>query len=428
MTRGRGDTKRALFPFAQVGGGNETYYPQPEVEGYDGYDDSVVPYKRKPVLLDEVDTLYLGSRKACRISDFTNEDTEDISRRSYNKDKKLLSDITSKLCRLEFDNVKVGKDVAKKTTFRKFLYGYDRPPLEKQTLEDRRLERLRNPWDYTNSNNYFRPPKRQPKTKQEKEEAKQKERNRPLWLKSERIEPEKLKDPYPRFDPLGLYRPREKPEPRNPNPVDTLSASKYQDMNLNEMLANVRAKVESMPRRRAAQADTDAIIEELTSKPLPRSDTIEYKVIDSDEVDPDWQPITDPGLDDRMKRKLKDSRFELEQFERMLDQRFGRKALRAPSMVEYNPYIEMVPIRAPTKVPPPVDMELGMRELKRELGVYDDYPDYPVPVPVVGQASREPAMVRARTSVRPRRRTGSLPPPDRVGRARLATDIEVDIE
>ena len=46
---------------------------------------------------EDVDHIYTGSRKAARISDFANEDSEDLSRRSHLKDRKLLDDITTKL-------------------------------------------------------------------------------------------------------------------------------------------------------------------------------------------------------------------------------------------------------------------------------------------------------------------------------------------
>jgi len=57
----------------------------------------VIPPRRKPVSIEDVDHIYTGARKAARISDFANEDGEDLSRRSAAKDRKLLDDITTKL-------------------------------------------------------------------------------------------------------------------------------------------------------------------------------------------------------------------------------------------------------------------------------------------------------------------------------------------
>ena len=265
-------------------------------------------------------------------------------------------------CRLEFDNVKLGRDVAKKTGFRRYLYGKERPPVEKETIEERRMERLRNPWNYT-TNNYYRPTKRQPRNKKEKSEVKEKERKRPLWLRSERMEPEKPKDPYPEYDPLGLYRPREK---RTRAPIDgCYAASKYENMNVRELLANVRAKVEALPRRRDAERDLDSLLEDVVNKPLPRSYVSEYKVLDGDEeIDPNWEYSPDPGLDERMKRKFKDSRGELEQFERMLDSKFGRRGLRGPSVVGPVLLAEPPPLRAPSRIPPKVNMAAGIANLE----------------------------------------------------------------
>ena len=50
----------------------------------------------------------MGARKAARISDFANEDSEDISRRSAQKDRKLLDDITTKLVKRESGKWEVG--------------------------------------------------------------------------------------------------------------------------------------------------------------------------------------------------------------------------------------------------------------------------------------------------------------------------------
>jgi len=67
------------------------------MKGRGGYTDDVIPPRRKPVKIEDVDNMYLGSRKAARISDYAMDDGEDLSRRSQKKDRALLDDITTKL-------------------------------------------------------------------------------------------------------------------------------------------------------------------------------------------------------------------------------------------------------------------------------------------------------------------------------------------
>ena len=50
---------------------------------------------------EDVDHMYMGSRKAARISDYAMDDDEDLSRRSQKKDRALMDDITTKLVRGE---------------------------------------------------------------------------------------------------------------------------------------------------------------------------------------------------------------------------------------------------------------------------------------------------------------------------------------
>ena len=250
------------------------------------------------------------------------------------------------------------RGVSMKTGFRRHLYGKPRPPVEKETKEQRRQDQLRYPWDYT-SDNMFRPPKRKPKNSKEKIEQRKKNDRTPMWLKSERIEPTQPKDPYPEHDPFGLYRPREKRERKDYS--GCLAAKKYEDMGVREMLANMKAKAAAMPIKRDMARDVDTLMQDL-GKPIIRSEPIEYKV--PDDYDPDWEYSPDPGLDDRTRGKIRDSRGDLAEFERMLDSKFGRKGLRGGSLAAVAAPSSPPPLRAPSRVPPKVDLEASMRQLE----------------------------------------------------------------
>jgi len=298
------------------------------------------------------------------------------------------------------------RGVSMKTGFRRHIYGRNRPPVEKETREQRRQAELRYPWDYT-TDNMFRATKKKPKNMKERCDERKRNERLPMWLKSERIEPTPKKDPYPEHDPFALYRPREKREHKDYSAC--LAAKKYEDMNVREMLANMRAKAAAMPIKRDMARDVDTLMEDMC-KPLPRAQPLEYKVID-DEFDPNWEYTPEPGLDDRTKSKIRAGQADLVEFEQMLDNMFGRKGKRGGGGGFVVPSAP-VEIRAPSRIPPKVDMEASMRQLERELGV-DDLDYTPPPAPVAREH-----VVRARTSARGavpvtgavRRRPGSLPP------------------
>ena len=256
--------------------------------------------------------------------------------------------------KLEFENIKMDRDVSMKTGFRRHIYGRKRPPLEKETKEQRRQAELKYPWDYT-TDNMFRPRKKKPKNSKDRVEERKRNDHLPMWLKSQRVEPTPPKDPYPEHDPFGLYRPREKKEHKDYS--GCLAAKKYEDMSVREMLANMKAKAASMPVKRDMSRDVDTLMEDMC-KPIQRSKPIEYVALD--DYDPNWEYSPEPGLDDRTKSKIQGGRGDLAEFERLLDAKFGRKGKGA----SYQGSSQPPPLQAPSRIPPKVDLAAGMRELE----------------------------------------------------------------
>jgi hypothetical protein len=243
------------------------------------------------------------------------------------------------------------RDVSMKTGFRRHIYGQKRPPIEKETREQRRQAELKYPWDYT-TDNMFRAPKKKPKNMKDRAEERKRNDRLPLWLKSERVEPTPKKDPYPEHDPFALYRPREKRERKDYS--GCLAAKKYEDMSVREMLANMKAKAAAMPVKRDMARDVDTLMEDLC-KPIKRSEPMEYRTID--EYDPNWEYTPDPGLNDDTKRKIRDGRGDLAAFELLLDAKFGKNKSKGA-------FPAAPPMLAPSRIPPKVDLAAGMRELE----------------------------------------------------------------
>ena len=128
------------------------------------------------------------------------------------------------------------------------------------------------------------------------------------------------KDPYPEYDPLGLYRPKEKRKHKPLPPKDR----KYENMGVHEMLTQLRVKSQLMPRGRSATADVDALLEDL-NRPLPKSGVADFTPATVECLDYECEDYTPIGPDNLLKKKIDESRRELDEFDRLLDQRFKSK-------------------------------------------------------------------------------------------------------
>ena len=132
-------------------------------------------------------------------------------------------------------------------------------------------------------------------------------------------EPVKVeKDPYPEYDPMGLYRPRPK---RIHKPLP--KAEDKDDRSIREMLTSLRVKSQLMPRGRAT-SDIDTFLEEL-NKPLPKSSVADYVPVTVESLDYDSDDYAPGGPDSLLRKKIDASRKELEDFDRLLDERFKGK-------------------------------------------------------------------------------------------------------
>lgn len=200
--------------------------------------------------------------------------------------------------------MKMNSDVAMKTGFRRLLYHKKRPPLEKETREQIKMDRLRYPWDYT-CDNIYRPIKDKKKKKTKKEEVK---------------EIAEQKDHYPEYDPYGLYRPRQKRE-RAPYP----DYSKWDSRDVREILTDLRVKAFSKRVNRDPSDDMDTILRDL-NRPLPKSEVANYVPYTGNLYD--FKPSCydeDFEMDPRVHKKIADSKSDLDEFDRLLNDRFVTK-------------------------------------------------------------------------------------------------------
>lgn len=216
-----------------------------------------------------------------------------------------------------------------KTGFRRKMYHTKLPPLEKESREEKRMNDLRYPWDYTKPN-LFRGPK---KTKNSRK------------LKTRGEAEEGGSCTFPEWDPYGVYTPRPKRE-HVPLPEKGSALSKYKDMNTREILATMRAKVAALPHARETGRDVDVLMEDLFP-PLHRSSGQEYNVVTVDghyDIDAELQQSS--GLDEHISNKFKQSRQELLDFEHELTCKFGSKrGLRVPSRAAREPTMSAPPDR-----------------------------------------------------------------------------------
>ena len=218
--------------------------------------------------------------------------------------------------RLDFDNVKPDAEVAMKTGFRRLLYQRQRAPVSKETKEERRMDRLRYPWDYTNDNVYHLKPSAR-KGKKDKEKKKRKPK---IWEVEKPAEPE---DPYPQHDPFGLYRPR---PTRERKPIEESKAEKdVKKMLFSEVLVKARAKAALAKTERDPADEDDIMFERFINRPLPKSDVASYVPATGNLYDFTASYHDDEKLNPELSKKIEDSRFELKQFENMLDNKFSKK-------------------------------------------------------------------------------------------------------
>jgi hypothetical protein len=265
-----------------------------------------------PVIITSsgADDALLGSAssRASRLASYTVNDQDEMRRKSRRQDQALLDNITTKLHRLEFDRVKPDREVALKTGFRRLLYHKKRPPLEKETREKLHLDRLRYPWDYTNDNPYRG---KTEKEKQKKKSIKEKAK--------EQAEP----NHYPEYDPLGVYKPREKRN-RAPYPDASLRTKKWETADVREMLTDLRVKAFSKKITRDPSDDTDTILRDL-SRPLPKSEVSNYVPYTGNLYE--FKPTYDADfeMDPRVHKKIAESKVDLDEFDRILNERFTKK-------------------------------------------------------------------------------------------------------
>jgi len=252
-----------------------------------------------------------ASSRAGRLASYTINDQDDVRRQSRRQDKALLDSITNKLYKLDFDRVKPERDVALKTGFRRVLYSNKRPPLEKETRERLRMDRLRYPWDYTNDNPY--------RGKTEKEKNKKKS------LKEKVKDQAEKEEHYPEYDPLGLYKPRPKRD-RAGYPDASLRTRKWETADVRSMLTDLRIKAFAKKVTRDPSDDTDTILREL-SRPLPKSEVANYVPYTGNLYE--FKPTYDADfeMDPRVHKKIAESKVDLDEFDRVLNERFSRKVV-----------------------------------------------------------------------------------------------------
>ena len=190
------------------------------------------------------------------------------------------------------------------------------------------------PWDYTFENIYRPREKRTWAKKKEKKEPPK--RNK--WDDVPEPEPEThYPDQYP-------YKARVKRERKDPKAI-VLTGKRYENMGTHELLAKMKGKLEAKPRGRSAGVDVDILLEGL-HHPLPRSYVKGQAFAAAD----DWEPTDggDPDADPIISKKLHDSKKELADFERMLEDRFKRRK---------NCFVSRVPPKPKPAPLPPLELD-----------------------------------------------------------------------
>lgn len=212
---------------------------------------------------------------------------------------------------MDFDNVKPDADVKVRTGFRRLLYQRKRAPVDKDIKEERRKDQLRYPWDYTQGNIYHKKPKPR--------ENKKKLR---LW---ERItaKEEEPKEPYPEYDPLGVYKPR---TPKERKPLEETETEKeVKKMPVSQVLIKAKAKAAVAKTERDPSDEADIMFERLINRPLPKSGLEDFVPATGDLYDFSPSYMDGEKLDPGLSKKIKAGRDDLAEFERMLDAKFSKK-------------------------------------------------------------------------------------------------------
>ena len=128
----------------------------------------------------------------------------------------------------------------------------------------------------------------------------------------------------PKRDPLGVYKPCPKQE-RKGYYEYLHPSNKYDVMTLYEIVSRVRAKAEALPKRRDHRKEIDDLLSDL-SRPLPKNKDEGGWLVATVDAYPDLESdFGRQGLDERLQRKMAESRNELAEFERVLAEKFGGK-------------------------------------------------------------------------------------------------------
>ena len=197
-----------------------------------------------------------------------------------------------------------------KTGFRRFIYGY-KPPLEKETMLERRKDELRYPWP--NRDNIYRSPR--------------KDKAVVLGRRRDGNVVEEADDHYPQHDPFGLYRPHEKrlkSWSSGPKDWDAEPVRRPLSSSTAAVLARLHAKSKSLFAD-AGRDDGEYIADyvEQISQPIRRSGPIDIYV---PATDGEYQFVGGGvDLDPETARKIRNSRDEIQQFDRLLDATFPHR-------------------------------------------------------------------------------------------------------
>ena len=191
------------------------------------------------------------------------------------------------------------------------MYYKKYPPLEKEYKEERRMDKLKYPWDYTTENIYRPATKKYGATKKKYKQNNDKDKKD--------LEPPP--GPFPEYDPMGVYTQRPKRQHKGLEEFNL--KNKYDDMNLHQKLATIKAKVQAMPKWRDASQDVELALQGL-STPLPKSQ-VAGKEMYTVEGYEEYDDYRKSGLEGSAATKVKQSKDDLLQFECMLLEKFGRK-------------------------------------------------------------------------------------------------------
>ena len=118
---------------------------------------------------------------------------------------------------------------------------------------------------------------------------------------------------------MGLYRPRPK---RIHKPLPPMG-DVYDDRSIRDMLTSLRVKSQLLPRSRTT-SDVDAFLEDL-NRPLPKSSVIDYNPSPLSLYEYNSEDYMPVSHDYFLRKKIDDSRKDIEDFSRMLDARFRSK-------------------------------------------------------------------------------------------------------